>query len=170
MVLHGCHLFHLQMRQNASGGQVRPSLPNGPTTNSLPSPNPIVFPHPCFPSPPLTPSLFLTPSPLCLPLIPPPTHSHHLTPLVHHWFSCAHRCAQCTITTVTTTPSSPKLLPLLRQPPINNPNTTPPQSHPKPYFPSLTMAHRRHHSPYTNANPVGLKCDHGLVKRRKRTS
>ncbi|XP_058478919.1 histone demethylase UTY-like isoform X1 [Solea solea] len=29
-----------QMRQNASGGQVRPSLPNGPTSNSLPSPNP----------------------------------------------------------------------------------------------------------------------------------
>lgn len=28
------------MRQNASGGQVRPSLPNGPATNSLPSPNP----------------------------------------------------------------------------------------------------------------------------------
>ncbi|XP_028256524.1 lysine-specific demethylase 6A-like isoform X2 [Parambassis ranga] len=28
-----------QMRQNASGGQVRPSLPNGPTANSLPSPN-----------------------------------------------------------------------------------------------------------------------------------
>ncbi|XP_072223716.1 lysine-specific demethylase 6A-like isoform X2 [Leuresthes tenuis] len=28
-----------QMKQNASGGQVRPSLPNGPATNSLPSPN-----------------------------------------------------------------------------------------------------------------------------------
>lgn len=27
------------MRQNASGGQVRPSVPNGPATNSLPSPN-----------------------------------------------------------------------------------------------------------------------------------
>ncbi|KAK5847810.1 hypothetical protein PBY51_016910 [Eleginops maclovinus] len=34
-----------QMRQNASGGQVRPSLPNGPTTNSLPSPNPSLRPH-----------------------------------------------------------------------------------------------------------------------------
>lgn len=36
------------MRQNASGGQVRPSLPNGPTTNSLPSPNPslhLIRPH-----------------------------------------------------------------------------------------------------------------------------
>ncbi|XP_029025099.1 histone demethylase UTY-like isoform X3 [Betta splendens] len=33
-----------QMRQNASGGQVRPSLPNGPTTNSLPSPNPSLHP------------------------------------------------------------------------------------------------------------------------------
>ncbi|XP_076008477.1 lysine-specific demethylase 6A-like isoform X3 [Genypterus blacodes] len=32
-----------QMRQNASGGQVRPSLPNGPT-NSLPSPNPSLHP------------------------------------------------------------------------------------------------------------------------------
>ncbi|XP_051914660.1 lysine-specific demethylase 6A-like isoform X2 [Hippocampus zosterae] len=29
-----------QMRQNAAGGQVRPSFPNGPTANSLPSPNP----------------------------------------------------------------------------------------------------------------------------------
>uniref|UniRef100_A0A671YVC2 [histone H3]-trimethyl-L-lysine(27) demethylase n=1 Tax=Sparus aurata TaxID=8175 RepID=A0A671YVC2_SPAAU len=34
----------LQMRQNASGGQVRLSLPNGPTTNSLPSPNPSLHP------------------------------------------------------------------------------------------------------------------------------
>ncbi|KAJ4924248.1 hypothetical protein JOQ06_000488 [Pogonophryne albipinna] len=34
-----------QMRQNASGSQVRPSLPNGPTTNSLPSPNPSLRPH-----------------------------------------------------------------------------------------------------------------------------
>ncbi|XP_047211683.1 histone demethylase UTY-like isoform X2 [Girardinichthys multiradiatus] len=33
-----------QMRQNASGGQLRPSLPNGPTTNSLPSPNPSLHP------------------------------------------------------------------------------------------------------------------------------
>uniref|UniRef100_A0A671YV87 [histone H3]-trimethyl-L-lysine(27) demethylase n=1 Tax=Sparus aurata TaxID=8175 RepID=A0A671YV87_SPAAU len=33
-----------QMRQNASGGQVRLSLPNGPTTNSLPSPNPSLHP------------------------------------------------------------------------------------------------------------------------------
>ncbi|XP_008288732.1 histone demethylase UTY-like isoform X3 [Stegastes partitus] len=33
-----------QMRQNASGGQVRPSLPNGPTANSLPSPNPSLHP------------------------------------------------------------------------------------------------------------------------------
>lgn len=32
------------MRQNASGGQVRLSLPNGPTTNSLPSPNPSLHP------------------------------------------------------------------------------------------------------------------------------
>lgn len=36
--------FHLQMRQNATGGQVRPSLPNGPTTNSLPSPSPSLHP------------------------------------------------------------------------------------------------------------------------------
>ncbi|CAB1413344.1 unnamed protein product [Pleuronectes platessa] len=34
-----------QMRQNASGGPVRPSLPNGPTSNSLPSPNPSLRPH-----------------------------------------------------------------------------------------------------------------------------
>ncbi|KAE8278478.1 Lysine-specific demethylase 6A [Larimichthys crocea] len=33
-----------QMRQNATGGQVRPSLPNGPTTNSLPSPSPSLHP------------------------------------------------------------------------------------------------------------------------------
>ncbi|KAF3706295.1 Lysine-specific demethylase 6A [Channa argus] len=33
-----------QTRQNVSGGQVRPSLPNGPTTNSLPSPNPTLHP------------------------------------------------------------------------------------------------------------------------------
>lgn len=47
------------MRQNASGGQVRPSLPNGPTINSLPSPNPSLhptrfhLPHrpPCPPQP-----------------------------------------------------------------------------------------------------------------------
>ncbi|KAM6893768.1 lysine-specific demethylase 6A-like isoform 2-T2 [Xenentodon cancila] len=38
-----------QMRQNASGGQVRPSLPNGPATNSLPSPNPSL--HPTRPQP-----------------------------------------------------------------------------------------------------------------------
>ncbi|KAM9767004.1 lysine-specific demethylase 6A-like isoform 1-T1 [Menidia menidia] len=33
-----------QTKQNASGGQVRPSLPNGPATNSLPSPNPNLNP------------------------------------------------------------------------------------------------------------------------------
>uniref|UniRef100_A0A3Q3NIU2 [histone H3]-trimethyl-L-lysine(27) demethylase n=1 Tax=Mastacembelus armatus TaxID=205130 RepID=A0A3Q3NIU2_9TELE len=33
-----------QHQQNASGGQVRPCLPNGPTTNSLPSPNPNLHP------------------------------------------------------------------------------------------------------------------------------
>uniref|UniRef100_A0A3Q3WJR6 [histone H3]-trimethyl-L-lysine(27) demethylase n=1 Tax=Mola mola TaxID=94237 RepID=A0A3Q3WJR6_MOLML len=33
-----------QKLQNNSGGQVRPSLPNGPTTNSLPSPNPNLQP------------------------------------------------------------------------------------------------------------------------------
>ncbi|XP_038139196.1 lysine-specific demethylase 6A-like isoform X2 [Cyprinodon tularosa] len=33
-----------QMRQNAPGGPIRPSLPNGPTTNSLPSPNPSLHP------------------------------------------------------------------------------------------------------------------------------
>ncbi|XP_041834259.1 histone demethylase UTY-like isoform X1 [Melanotaenia boesemani] len=33
-----------QMRQNASGGRVRPSLPNGPATNFLPSPNPSLHP------------------------------------------------------------------------------------------------------------------------------
>ncbi|XP_061571502.1 histone demethylase UTY-like isoform X2 [Cololabis saira] len=38
-----------QMRQNPSGGQVRPSLPNGPATNSLPSPNPSL--HPTRPQP-----------------------------------------------------------------------------------------------------------------------
>lgn len=36
------------MRQSASGSQVRPSLPNGPT-NSLPSPNPSL--HPMRPQP-----------------------------------------------------------------------------------------------------------------------
>uniref|UniRef100_A0A3P9NXX1 [histone H3]-trimethyl-L-lysine(27) demethylase n=1 Tax=Poecilia reticulata TaxID=8081 RepID=A0A3P9NXX1_POERE len=33
-----------QMRQNASGAPIRPSLPNGPTANSLPSPNPGLHP------------------------------------------------------------------------------------------------------------------------------
>uniref|UniRef100_A0A3Q2Y7K9 [histone H3]-trimethyl-L-lysine(27) demethylase n=1 Tax=Hippocampus comes TaxID=109280 RepID=A0A3Q2Y7K9_HIPCM len=33
-----------QMRQNAAGGQVRPSFPNGPTANSLPSSNPSLHP------------------------------------------------------------------------------------------------------------------------------
>lgn len=37
-------LILLQMRQNASGGPVRPSLPNGPIINSLPSPNPSLHP------------------------------------------------------------------------------------------------------------------------------
>lgn len=33
-----------QIRQNSSGVQVRPSLSNGPTVNSLPSPNPSLQP------------------------------------------------------------------------------------------------------------------------------
>uniref|UniRef100_A0A3B5MRQ2 [histone H3]-trimethyl-L-lysine(27) demethylase n=1 Tax=Xiphophorus couchianus TaxID=32473 RepID=A0A3B5MRQ2_9TELE len=33
-----------QMRQNASGAPIRPSLPNGPTANTLPSPNPGLHP------------------------------------------------------------------------------------------------------------------------------
>uniref|UniRef100_A0A3P9NXS3 [histone H3]-trimethyl-L-lysine(27) demethylase n=1 Tax=Poecilia reticulata TaxID=8081 RepID=A0A3P9NXS3_POERE len=36
--------FLSQMRQNASGAPIRPSLPNGPTANSLPSPNPGLHP------------------------------------------------------------------------------------------------------------------------------
>lgn len=71
-MLHG-QLFHLQMRQNASGGQVRPSLPNGPTTNSLPSPNPSL--HPTRPHlglhRPLCP-----PQPLANGPVGPGTHGH----------------------------------------------------------------------------------------------
>ncbi|XP_070711476.1 lysine-specific demethylase 6A-like isoform X2 [Pempheris klunzingeri] len=62
-----------QMRQNASGGQVRPSLPNGPTTNSLPSPNPSL--HPTRPHlglhRPLCP-----PQPLANGPVGPGTHGH----------------------------------------------------------------------------------------------
>ncbi|XP_049425580.1 lysine-specific demethylase 6A-like isoform X1 [Epinephelus fuscoguttatus] len=62
-----------QMRQNASGGQVRPSLPNGPTTNSLPSPNPSLHttrPH-LGPHRPLCP-----PQPLANGPVGPGTHGH----------------------------------------------------------------------------------------------
>ncbi|XP_047432781.1 lysine-specific demethylase 6A-like isoform X4 [Mugil cephalus] len=62
-----------QMRQNASGGQVRPSLPNGPTTNSLPSPNPSL--HPTRPG--LGPHRpFCPPQPLANGLVGPGTHGH----------------------------------------------------------------------------------------------
>uniref|UniRef100_A0A8D0ARJ2 [histone H3]-trimethyl-L-lysine(27) demethylase n=1 Tax=Sander lucioperca TaxID=283035 RepID=A0A8D0ARJ2_SANLU len=63
----------LQMRQNASGGQVRPSLPNGPTTNSLPSPNPSLHPtRPHLgPQRPLCP-----PQPLANGPVGPGTHGH----------------------------------------------------------------------------------------------
>uniref|UniRef100_A0AAX7VSU0 [histone H3]-trimethyl-L-lysine(27) demethylase n=1 Tax=Astatotilapia calliptera TaxID=8154 RepID=A0AAX7VSU0_ASTCA len=37
-------IMQQHQHQSASGGQVRPSLPNGPTTNSLPSPNPSLHP------------------------------------------------------------------------------------------------------------------------------
>uniref|UniRef100_A0A671YVR3 [histone H3]-trimethyl-L-lysine(27) demethylase n=1 Tax=Sparus aurata TaxID=8175 RepID=A0A671YVR3_SPAAU len=37
-------MMQQHQHQNASGGQVRLSLPNGPTTNSLPSPNPSLHP------------------------------------------------------------------------------------------------------------------------------
>ncbi|XP_065807861.1 lysine-specific demethylase 6A-like isoform X2 [Labrus bergylta] len=62
-----------QMRQNASGGQVRPSLPNGPTTNSLPSPNPslhAIRPH-LGPHRPLCP-----PQPLANGPVGPGPHGH----------------------------------------------------------------------------------------------
>uniref|UniRef100_A0A8D0ASQ7 [histone H3]-trimethyl-L-lysine(27) demethylase n=1 Tax=Sander lucioperca TaxID=283035 RepID=A0A8D0ASQ7_SANLU len=64
--------FH-NMRQNASGGQVRPSLPNGPTTNSLPSPNPSLHPtRPHLgPQRPLCP-----PQPLANGPVGPGTHGH----------------------------------------------------------------------------------------------
>ncbi|KAM3585053.1 uncharacterized protein V6R79_006197 [Siganus canaliculatus] len=62
-----------QMRQNASGGQLRPSLPNGPTANSLPSPNPSL--HPARPHlgahrPPCP------PQPLANGPVAPGTHGH----------------------------------------------------------------------------------------------
>nr|XP_061803204.1 histone demethylase UTY-like [Nerophis lumbriciformis] len=47
-----------QIRQNASGGQARPSFPNGPSANSLPSPNPGLHPaqpHPGLHRPPCPP-------------------------------------------------------------------------------------------------------------------
>ncbi|XP_034031214.1 histone demethylase UTY-like isoform X3 [Thalassophryne amazonica] len=62
-----------QMRQNASGVQVRPSLPNGPTINSLPSPNPSLHPaRPLMgPHRPLCP-----PQPLVNGPVPPGIHGH----------------------------------------------------------------------------------------------
>uniref|UniRef100_A0A673BWX8 [histone H3]-trimethyl-L-lysine(27) demethylase n=1 Tax=Sphaeramia orbicularis TaxID=375764 RepID=A0A673BWX8_9TELE len=63
----------LQMKQNASGGQVRPSLPNGPTANSLPSPNPSL--HPTRPQ--LGPHRPLCPpQPLANGPVGPGTHGH----------------------------------------------------------------------------------------------
>ncbi|XP_068612371.1 lysine-specific demethylase 6A-like [Brachionichthys hirsutus] len=62
-----------QMRQNASGGQVRPSLPNGPTSNSLPSPNPGLQParpHPGLHRP------LCPPQPLANGPVGPGTHGH----------------------------------------------------------------------------------------------
>uniref|UniRef100_A0A673BY89 [histone H3]-trimethyl-L-lysine(27) demethylase n=1 Tax=Sphaeramia orbicularis TaxID=375764 RepID=A0A673BY89_9TELE len=62
-----------QMKQNASGGQVRPSLPNGPTANSLPSPNPSL--HPTRPQ--LGPHRPLCPpQPLANGPVGPGTHGH----------------------------------------------------------------------------------------------
>uniref|UniRef100_A0A3P8RWF1 [histone H3]-trimethyl-L-lysine(27) demethylase n=1 Tax=Amphiprion percula TaxID=161767 RepID=A0A3P8RWF1_AMPPE len=43
-ILHQMYSRTVQKFGNASGGQVRPSLPNGPTANSLPSPNPSLHP------------------------------------------------------------------------------------------------------------------------------
>uniref|UniRef100_A0A673BX00 [histone H3]-trimethyl-L-lysine(27) demethylase n=1 Tax=Sphaeramia orbicularis TaxID=375764 RepID=A0A673BX00_9TELE len=64
---------HFQMKQNASGGQVRPSLPNGPTANSLPSPNPSL--HPTRPQ--LGPHRPLCPpQPLANGPVGPGTHGH----------------------------------------------------------------------------------------------
>ncbi|KAL6115417.1 kdm6a [Pungitius sinensis] len=62
-----------QMRQNASGGQARPSLPNGPTANSLPSPNPSLHPARPHPGPhrPLCP-----PQPLANGPVGPGPHGH----------------------------------------------------------------------------------------------
>ncbi|KAM9820103.1 lysine-specific demethylase 6A-like [Neosynchiropus ocellatus] len=68
-----------QMRQNSSGAQMRPSLPNGPTTNSLPSPNPSLNPIRPF----LGPHRLPCPSqPLSNGPLGPGTHGHSETHLV----------------------------------------------------------------------------------------
>ncbi|TKS66319.1 Lysine-specific demethylase 6A [Collichthys lucidus] len=63
-----------QMRQNATGGQVRPSLPNGPTTNSLPSPSPSLHPTRPHLGPPHRP--LCPPQPLANGPVGAGTHGH----------------------------------------------------------------------------------------------
>ncbi|XP_029930892.1 histone demethylase UTY-like isoform X1 [Myripristis murdjan] len=66
-----------QMRQNASGGQLRPSLPNGPTTNSLPSPHPSLHPSRPHLGPHLGPHRSpCPPQPLANGPLGPGTHRH----------------------------------------------------------------------------------------------
>uniref|UniRef100_A0A668A1M3 [histone H3]-trimethyl-L-lysine(27) demethylase n=1 Tax=Myripristis murdjan TaxID=586833 RepID=A0A668A1M3_9TELE len=70
-------MMQQHQQQNASGGQLRPSLPNGPTTNSLPSPHPSLHPSRPHLGPHLGPHRSpCPPQPLANGPLGPGTHRH----------------------------------------------------------------------------------------------